>query len=289
MSGDPEFLTVPELAELLRIKERKVYDLASAGEVPCTRATGKLLFPSAQVRAWIDAKRSGIDVQRPDVFLGSHDPLLEWALRQSRSGLATFFDGSGDGLARFKAGEGVATGLHLHDDETGEWNIPHVARDCGESNSVLIAWAKRQRGLVVQPCSADQFRDLEGVKGKRVALRQPQSGTAGLWRRLLDESGIEVDGFEATPPHHSEQDAVIAVAEDAADVTFGLQAVAQQFNLEFIPLVEERFDLLVDRAAFFEPPIQGLLAFCQSNEFQSRAAGFHGYDLTDLGKVRWNA
>ena len=54
MSADPEFLTVPELAELLRIKERKVYDLASAGDVPCTRATGKLLFPARDVRAWIE-------------------------------------------------------------------------------------------------------------------------------------------------------------------------------------------------------------------------------------------
>ena len=54
-----EFLTVRELAEVLRIKERKVYDLAASGRVPCSRATGKLLFPAGEIRAWIDGAKSG--------------------------------------------------------------------------------------------------------------------------------------------------------------------------------------------------------------------------------------
>ncbi|WP_407943286.1 helix-turn-helix domain-containing protein [Mangrovicoccus ximenensis] len=54
-----EYLTVRELAELLRLKERKVYDLAASGELPCSRATGKLLFPAAEIRAWIEGARGG--------------------------------------------------------------------------------------------------------------------------------------------------------------------------------------------------------------------------------------
>ena len=63
--AEHEYLTVPELAELLRIKERKVYDLASEGEVPCTRATGKLLFPVAGVRAWLDKHSEGMVAPPP--------------------------------------------------------------------------------------------------------------------------------------------------------------------------------------------------------------------------------
>src|SRR3989338_4377741 len=125
-----EYLTTKELAELLRIKERKVYDLASSGEVPCSRALGKLLFPRQAVDAWLAESSSGytpaVPTQGPSVVLGSHDPLLEWALRESRSGLATFFDGSLDGLDRFARGEGVASGLHVFDPETKGWNVAAV-------------------------------------------------------------------------------------------------------------------------------------------------------------------
>ena len=109
----PEYLTTREVAELLRLKERKVYDLASSGALACSRATGKLLFPEKAVRAWLAEHSSqdgaGGPAIRPNVFLGSHDPLLEWALRQSQCGLATYFDGSSDGLERFAQREGVAT------------------------------------------------------------------------------------------------------------------------------------------------------------------------------------
>ncbi len=282
----PEFLTVPELADLLRIKERKVYDLASAGEVPCTRATGKLLFPEAEVRAWIEAKRSGTPQRRPDVFLGSHDPLLEWALRQSQCGLATYFDGSGDGLDRFMASEGVATGLHIR--EADDWNVETVRSSCSDANAVLLSWAVRHRGLVMQADAQAKFASVGDVAGHRVAVRQPKSGTAELWGSLLNEAGLSPADVSEIGPHHSEQDAVLAVADGDADVTFGLSSVARQFNLAFVPLVEERFDILVDRGAFFDLPMQTLLRFCQDKVFAGRADAL-GYDIADLGQVRWNA
>lgn len=289
MTDVPEFLTVKELADLLRIKERKVYDLASAGDVPCTRATGKLLFPEAEVRAWIEGKHTGKSAARPAVFLGSHDPLLEWALRQSRSGLATYFDGSSDGVARFKAGEGIATGLHIHDASGDDWNVPTVAQECSGLDVVLIAWATRRRGLVFNNASLAKFRSLPDIRGKRIATRQPSSGTSVLFAELLAEASQKIPDSNIVGPHHSEQDAVLAVSEGAADVTFGLESVASQFGLGFVPLVDERFDILVDRAAYFDEPIQTLLAFCRSDTFMERAQALTGYGLGGLGEVRWNA
>ena len=96
-----DFLTTKEVAELLRIKERTVYDLVKEGSIPVSRVTGKLLFPRELVEAWVRRSaqtKSGIDsvLQPPLVLAGSHDPLLDWALRESGSGIATFFDGSLD-------------------------------------------------------------------------------------------------------------------------------------------------------------------------------------------------
>lgn len=280
-----EFLTVPELADLLRIKERKVYDLAASGSVPCTRATGKLLFPEAEVRAWIESNQTGRKVDRPAVFLGSHDPFLEWALRQSECGLATYFDGSSDGLKRFAADEGIATGLHIPG--ANGWNTEAVQAECGQKNAVLISWAARSRGLVLGKGVTRDVRGIADLEGLRVAGRQASSGTAVLFARLLREAGSP--RVHQGTIFHSEQDAVLAVADGEADVAFGLQAVARQFRLDFVPVVEERFDLLIDRKAYFEGPMQTFLKFCRSDAFRERAANQSGYVFDRMGDVVWNA
>lgn len=85
-----QYLTTKELAELLRIKERKIYDLAASGDVPCIRVVGKLLFPRLEIETWMGRARSGPEALSPvaAVFAGSHDPLLEWAIRESGCGIA---------------------------------------------------------------------------------------------------------------------------------------------------------------------------------------------------------
>lgn len=279
-----EFLTVHELADLLRIKERKVYDLAASGLIPCNRATGKLLFPESEIRAWITSNQTGAKASRPAVFLGSHDPLLEWALRQSQCGLATFFDGSANGLERFGREEGIAAGLHIPDD--AGWNVGSVEGAFAQANAVLIRWARRARGIVTKSKNKNGADDLSAFAGLKVAMRQPASGTAVLFDRLMRENNVPV---EHVGPYHSEHDAVLAVLDGEADAAFGLASVAGQYGLAFSSLVEEEFDLLVDRAAYFAQPFQKFLAFCRSDAFAARAEGQTGYTVEGLGEVRWNA
>ena len=287
---EPEFLTVRELADLLRLKERKVYDLAASGAVPCSRATGKLLFPTREIRAWIDRSRTGGEnrVVPPPVLLGSHDPLLDWALRQSGCGLASYCDGSQDGLDRFLSGEGVAVGLHLFDPASDAWNVPQVAQACAERDVVLIGFATRLRGLVLGR-GVDGVASVADLRGRRVAPRQPGSGSQRLLEHLLASSGLTRGDLTLSSVARTEAEAVQAVARAEADVTFGLQAVAADFGLKVSPLVEERFDLLVDRRAWFEPPMQRLMQFCRTAPFAGQAARMGGYAVHDLATVRWNA
>lgn len=287
----PAFLTVKELAALLRIKERKVYDLAATGAVPCSRVTGKLLFPRPAVEAWVSGASTGPAVApaRSPVFLGSHDPLLDWALRESLSGFATLLDGSLDGLERFLGGEGVATGLHLFDAESQAWNVPEVRARCGGRDVVLVAWAVRQRGLVVRAEDADRIGGIAHLAGCRVVPRQAESGAQTFLAQALDAAGLSPEAVTWTPPARSEADAVLAVAQGAADAAFGLKALAQPYGLAFVPVTGERFDLLVDRRTWFEPPMQRLMAFARTPAFRARAAALAGYDVRHLGEVRWNA
>lgn len=292
---DHEYLTVKELADLLRLKERKIYDLASSGAVPCSKATGKLLFPAAEIRAWIENARSGgpegasaAPATRPPIVLGSHDPLLDWAIRQSRCGLATYYDGSLDGLERFVRGEGVAAGLHIHDVASGKWNAPVVSRSAAGQNVVLISFAKRRRGLVYRAGGAVPS-SLSDVAHMKIVPRQPESGTDALFRELAGKSGIDLSQLTFTDVARTEDEAVEAVRRGEADAAFGLEAVARSYGLEYLPIIEEEFALLADRKAWFEAPLEKLVAFCRTRQFADRAKAYGGYDVDNLGSVIWNA
>ena len=287
---DHEYLTVKELAELLRLKERKIYDLAASGEVPCSRATGKLLFPAAEVRNWIGAAQSGGPEQmpRPAIVLGSHDPLLDWAVRHSRSGLATFYDGSLDGLDRFVRGEGIAAGLHVRDRRTGKWNKSATARVAKNQNAVLVGFARRRRGLVFRK-DGPKVTGLADIAGLRFAPRQPESGTDALFRDAAEAAGVDLTRLSFSDVARTEDDAVQAVQRGEADVAFGLECVARIFGLGFVAEIDEEFALLVDRKAWFEPPFSQFLDFCHSSAFRDRAAAMAGYDVSQLGDVLWNA
>lgn len=286
-----DYLTVRELAALLRLKERKIYDLAARGELPCSRATGKLLFPAAQIRAWIAEAQTGgaaLAPARPEVILGSHDPLLDWAIRSSQCGLPTFFDGSLDGLDRFVRGEGIAAGVHIHDPATGQWNVPAVAARATGQNAALVQFAMRQRGLVLRPGGPD-VRVLTDLAGLRFAPRQDGSGTAQLFADLAGQAGLDLAMLHMGEVARSEDDAVQAVRRGAADVTFGLASVARVYGLDCVPVIEEQFALVVDRAAWFSPAMQRLVRFFGSPAFAERAAQDGGYDVSGVGRVLWTA
>ena len=290
-----EFLTTKEVASLLRIKERKVYDLVSSGVLPCTRAIGKLLFPREQIEAWLasNSEMPSPSVEtskavRPDVFLGSHDPLLEWAIRESRCGLAMLFDSSRDGLERFAENGGIATGLHLPGAKQGDWNTDDVRQRFAGSPVVLVEWAKRQRGLALRADLSPLPGTLVEARGLRFVPRQQKAGSQIFFERLLGEAGLAPDDLELCRETLSEQDVVQTVAAGKADAGFALASLAAGFRLPFLPLGEERFDLLVDRRAWFEQPFQKLLAFCRSAAFSEKAAELDGYDISGFGTIHFN-
>ena len=86
----------------------------------------------------------------------------------------------------------------------------------------------------------------------------------------------------------TEADAAEIVASGKADATLGIEAMALHNRLGFVPLVEERFDLLIDRRSYFEPPLQALFTFCRGEAFADKARAMGGYNLAGHGEVRWN-
>lgn len=287
----PEFLTTREVADLLRIKERRLYDLAAAGEIPCTRALGKLLFQRSQINAWLASHGTGSVtgsvIQIPRVVLGSQDPMLEWALREAGTGLATFLDGSLDGLERFAALEGIVTGMHFHAPGSQEWNSTFTNTRFAAENVVLLEWAWRDRGLIVAPGNPKQIQTMSDLAGLRTTT--PQGAAKNLFAELLAEAGREEKELAALEPVRNETDATLAVSEGRADAALGLSSLARQYRLDFIPVLRERFDLLVRRNEWFDEPMQRLIAFTRTAAFQARAAAYPDYDFSQIWQVHYNS
>jgi putative molybdopterin biosynthesis protein len=281
----PPFLTTKEVADLLRVKERKVYDLAAANEIPHRRITGKLLFPAAEIMAWIDGGSATPEIDRPAVLTGSHDPLLDWAVRESGSNLATLWNGSLGGLEVFAEGRAALSGLHVPDEDG--WNVEAVAsRD--PKGSVLIAWATRTRGLLVSPELEQHVRLFSDIKGRRVVNRQPGSGATALLESLMKEAGLDCNDIVSySGLARTETDAAVVISAGDADAALGIEAMARQFHLGFVPLREERFDLLVDRRSYFTRPVQTLLSFARTDMFRTKAEAMGGYGVEETGTVRW--
>jgi putative molybdopterin biosynthesis protein len=102
-----DLMTTAEVAAYLRLKERSVYEMASKRQIPCSRATGKLLFSRRMIDRWIEGRTElppEAVAAPPAIYAGSSDPLLEWALRESGGGLAVLAGGSREGLARLAGG-----------------------------------------------------------------------------------------------------------------------------------------------------------------------------------------
>ena len=283
--NDPKYLTTKEVAEILRVKERKVYDLAGAGEIPHRRITGKLLFPKEELLGWIENGCEPVAGGRPPVLTGSHDPLLDWAVRESGSNLATLFNGSRAGLECFADRKAALTGLHIPGG--ADWNVDAVAAQ-EPKNCVLIGWATRARGLVLSKSARDTITSFSDIKGKRVVQRQPGAGGATFFDNMLRREGLSVADLDLVSGlAHTEYEAAAAVAAGQADAAIGIEAMARQFDLGFLPLADERFDLLIDCHIYFTRPVQKLFTFARSPACHDRAATLGGYDLSQMGTVRW--
>jgi len=290
-----EFFNTAEVADYLRLKERTIYELVRTKQIPCSRVTGKLLFPRQLIDLWVaqQTEFAGPDLRpAPPVAAGSHDPLLEWALRQSGSELALLAGGSDDGLRRLVANKAVIAGIHLLDPSSGEYNRPAVQTLGSLADVVLIEWAKREQGLVVardNPRSITTPADL-GRNGVRVLRRQEGAGAQVLLRHLLAEAKLRLDDLPGpAQPALTETDIAAAILDGKADAGVAVRAVAQRHKLGFVPLRWERFDLAMRRRDYFQPPVQKLLRFARTAEFAERAQALDGYDLASAGTVNYNA
>jgi putative molybdopterin biosynthesis protein len=287
-----ELLTTDEAASYLRLSERKLYELVAGGAVPCSKATGRWLFPKAALDRWVAAGMAMAVVHEPapPIVGGSHDPLLEWALRESECALAGLPEGSEAGLRRLARGEVMAAAIHLHrldgDDEAA--NVEAVMHAPGLHDAVVLAFARREQGLVVALGNPLRLTDIRSVAKNRARLAQRPAGAGAqlLLLALLARAQMAADALTKGPVCATGPDIAQAVRAGRADCGIATRAVAGTAGLDFVPLAWERFDLVLRQRDYFLPGPQALFAFARGAALRTRAAELGGYDISDIGTVR---
>jgi excisionase family DNA binding protein len=297
-----ELLNTREVAKYLGIHEKQVYALIKARRIPATRLTGKWVFPKKLLDEWIEADaRRGLEqareksrrIQGAILAAGSDDPvlaLLAGALRRTEPGLILFVAavGSTEGLRALNRGYTDLAFTHLFDPETGEYNVPLLPTLVPDRQTAAVNVFHRQIGFVVargNPKAVKCVADLK-KRGLRLINRQLGSGTRVLLDGELSRAGIDgkkIAGYGVEVCTHHE--IALAVHGGEADVGIAAASAARLLDLGFVPLREERFDMVVDRASFFERRIQALIDLLGSASFRTQVARLGGYDFRDCGKI----
>lgn len=290
-----DLLTTDEAADYLRLSERKLYELVANGEVPCTKVTGRWLFPRAALDRWVLAglivPAALAHTAAPPIVGGSQDPLLDWALRESRSGLASLPEGSEEGLRRLVRGEVIAAGIHLHrldgDDEAA--NTETVAATQGLHDAVVIRFARREQGIVVAEGNPLGLSDMASIAARRarIAQRPPGAGAQLLLVALLARAKIAREDLVLVKPIcPTGLEVAQAIRGGRADCGIATRSVARAAALDFLSLTWERFDLVFRQRDYFLPGPQTLLKFMRSNTCRERAGELGGYDVSEAGEVQ---
>lgn len=223
--------------------------------------------------------------------LGSHDLCLELLLtrfRQLHPGRAVTFASVGSlaGLLALARGEVHFAGAHLYDAAAGDYNGPALRELAPGRAFDLITLAHRTQGLLVARGNPKRIEEITNLAqpGVRFVNRQRGAGTRLLLDQLLQSSGLDgssVAGYTQEAPTHVAVAA--AIASGAADAGLGIQAAATAFDLDFVPLARERYELALSRGDALAPLLQEAIAI---PDFRQAAEALGGYDLSESGTLR---
>lgn len=291
-----ELLTSAEAAGYLRIKERKLYELVSERQIPCTKVTGKWAFPRAELDRWLLAGLARplgvVFADPPPIIGGSHDPLLQWALLESRCELASLAEGSETGYRKLLEGKVLAAAIHFHDvdDPEADANVAVVRSEPTLYDAVLVGFAVREQGLLVadgNPLGITDLASAVAVKA-RFATRPEGAGAQQLLRALLNREQLEqTELILAAGTCPTGADIAQAIQGGHADCGIATRTIAASTGLDFLPMAMERFDLLMRQRDYFRKPMQALLGLLVEPRFAARAKDLGGLDVGGAGQIRW--
>ena len=227
------------------------------------------------------------------VVIGSHDPLLDELgdmlhMADSELFMGSSHVGSMGGIMAIRRGEAHAAGCHLLDTATGEYNVAFIRKYFPKGGVKLVRCVGRQQGLMVakgNPLNIQKFSDI-AREGLRYVNRQKGSGTRILTDYLCKQEGLDASaiyGYDREELTHTSVAAQIVNA--SADVGMGIYSAAKLYDLDFIPICIEEYDLIIPDHAWNTPQVQKMIEILKSEAFKNKILSMGGYTADAPGEI----
>ena len=264
-----------------------------------TRADGILQVPQ-ELEGINEGEEVPVRLLRPGdqlddtlIMIGSHDNTLDLLANElkrldSRLHLSSSNVGSLGGLMAIRRGQTHLSGSHLLDTETGEYNFSYVERYLPGTSVRLVQLARRQQGFLVKEGNPKSVKTIDDLAKPGVTFinRQGGSGTRILTDYCLHKRGLspeEIRGYDQEEFTHMA--VAVNVLSGRADTGMAIYAAAKALGLDFIPVAEERYDLVVPEFAWNDRKLKVLMDVLQSSPFKKSVQDLGGYDVAECGKL----
>lgn len=233
------------------------------------------------------------DIKNTLLITGSHDSLIDEVSDILRKKYPSYFIasshvGSMAGLMAIKRKEAHVAGIHLLDENTGEYNYSYVKKYLSSEKTVLVKGVKRVQGLIVaknNPLNISGISDL--VRSNiRFVNRQKGSGTRILLDYMLNKENIDPESiYGYTREEYTHLSVAVQISTGSADAGLGIYPASKIYDLDFIPLCEEEYDFLIPEKIIDTVLIQKFLEILKSDDLRRRLLNIGGYKLDECGKI----
>jgi putative molybdopterin biosynthesis protein len=266
------------------------------------RADGLLTIPSgsegigAGEEVEIELLRQENEIDSTLVCIGSHDNILDLLanhLHKQRPmiRISSAHVGSMGGIMAIKRGEAHIAGCHLLDEETGEYNVQFIQRFLKDTPLQLINLCYREQGLIVAKGNPKKITGFEDIvqHGLTFINRQNGAGTRLLTDKVLSDAGIAPESIAGYGhEEYTHMSVAASVANGSVDAGMGIRAAANALELDFVPVAEERYDLILPKSHVNDPKIVKLFEIIRTSDaFQKGITELGGYNLRDSGRVMY--
>ena len=228
------------------------------------------------------------------IVTGSHDLILDILRNElqekfSDYNLVSFNVGSMGGLLALKQKKTHFATSHLLDPESGEYNLPYIKKLLPQRELMVVNLAYREQGIMVKKGNPKNIQGIDDLVKKDLKFinRQKGSGTRVLLDYLLKKKGInplEIPGYSQEVYTHLM--VASAVAGGNADTGLGIFSAAKVFDLDFVPVIKEKYDIIIPKEYVSTLKIQKILAVIKSRKFKKKVLSLGGYDLSQSGKTK---
>lgn len=261
------------------------------------RADGLLVLPRgsqglvAGSEVEVHLYRSPAEIEHTIFVIGSHDislDLLAQYLASHNRRLTSANAGSLGGLVALRRGEAHFAGSHLLDPKTGEFNLAYIRKYLPQTSVKVLALVGRKQGLILAKDNPKNIHSLQDLVHPNVTFinRQRGAGTRVLLDYHLDQLGIDPTSIKGyNQEEYTHLAVAAAVSSGRADCGLGIAAAAQALNLDFIPLFDERYDLVIPEEYYHSTLLQPLFQILEDDSFRQAVARLPGYDVDVMGEL----